>query len=584
MSYKRLASDWLCALILGITLWAVTWWMDRCSLGLQSDVYIMTWGSVGNALPFLLLFILLLFLTNRLLTSLVVVFVLSSLFYYANYKKNEYLGKPLSGDDFIFVRYLDWGVLDLFSAYVDVERIVLTSFFVFLIILGFVFYEEVFFKGKSWPRFLSAIVLSGLLILAIKSEMIDGFYNFKLMRFSWDDKTSVLHAGVMSKIIYSSIKDKAANDEPVNYKSVDHILDRYSVAREVSSDGGIIGDLPDVIIVQSEAFSDPTLLKGLDNLRSLLPVYANAVAQGAAGFMNVPTFGGGTIRTEYEVLTGVPLLAYPKIEFPYLQLKTSNVDSLALQLKNNGYYSTAIHGNTGSFWNRTDFYRRAHFDRFLTISDFSKTLHADGFFASDESMTDLIIEQLNDEREKNKFIFAVSIEAHGPYLAQNEDLENSGVADLSNELSPQARLELSNYLYHIRNADIQLGRLYDYLEKRNKPYILAFYGDHLPAFISVYNEVSFKNNLPAKSQKVPWVVFTNLPDKSFDIPASWSLGAAILDKAKIKTSPYLKLINNFIDKGRLHKPDSDFIDLLSVSRLQVQGKLVEYLGGGESAK
>lgn len=583
MSYKRWASDWLCALILGITLWAITWWMDRCSLGLQSDVYMMTWGSVGNALPFLLFFISLLFLINRLLTSFVVILTLSALFYYANYKKIEYLGKPLSGDDFIFVRYFDRGALDLFSAYVDVEWVGLSVFLIFLIVLCFVYYEKAFFKGKSWTRFLSAIVFCGLLFGAITTKIADILYDFRLMRFSWDDKTSVLHAGVISKIIYSSIKDKAANDEPVNYKSVGHILDRYSVAREVSSGNEIIGGLPDIIIVQSEAFFDPTLLKGLDDLRSLLPVYANAVAQGAAGYMDVPTFGGGTIRTEYEVLTGVPLQAYPKIEFPYLQLKTSDVDSLALQLKKNGYYSIAIHGNTGSFWNRTDFFRRAHFDRFLTISDFSTTSHKDGFFSSDESMTDLIVEQLNSGREDNKFIFAVSIEAHGPYFAKNGDLEDSGVG-LPGELSSQARLELRNYLYHIRNADIQLGRLYDYLEKRNKPYILAFYGDHLPAFTSVYNEMLFKNNLPAKSQKVPWVVFTNLPDKSFDIPASWSLGAAILERAKIKTSPYLNLLSNFINNGGLHKSDSDFIDLLSVSRLQVQGKFVEYLGRKESRK
>ncbi|WP_282352655.1 LTA synthase family protein [Pseudomonas sp. PS01303] len=576
MRYSRLVASWSSVFILSVTLWALIWWFDRISLGLEPGVYLFTWGSVGNFLPFFIIFISLLLLINRLVAPFLIALASGALFYFASFKKSELLGRPLSSEDILFVRYLDRGAIDLFKSYIDIKWLVLSIVMALIFVFVFIFVESRVFRKRSIARLLVSCVFTGMLAIAGYFGSPDKFYDFRLMRFSWNDQTSVLHAGVISKIIYNFIKDKAANDEPVNYRDVDYIVDKYGSDQGVSASVSDQENMPDIIIVQSEAFSDPALFKGADELRAAVPVYAAAVEQGRAGYMKVPTFGGGTIRTEYEVLSGCPLLAYPKIEFPYMQLDSTDVDGLAAQAKKTGYSTLAIHGNTGSFWNRTEFFKKAHFDKFLTITDFLEDSKKNGFFMSDQSLTDLIIHQFDNHNER-KFVFAVSIEAHGPYSSKDSTLDKYGNSGILRSLSPEAQSELQTYMGHIHNADAQLGRLHDYLEKRNKPYILAFYGDHLPSFVSVYNELSFKNGLPAKSQQVPWVVFTNVPGEAFNIQTSWALGAAIFNRAGIRSSQYLNLLNAFARTEGGSASESELQALHSVVRLQVQGKFSEYI-------
>jgi phosphoglycerol transferase MdoB-like AlkP superfamily enzyme len=550
--------------------------MDRYSLGLQLSTYMFTWGAIGNVLPFGALFIAGLLLINRLLASFVIALAAGMTFYYVSFKKNQYLGKPLSDEDFLFLRYFDNDTLELFKGYVDARMVVVAFLAILFFMFCFVRFEMRFFQKKSKGRYVGLALFVCLSLGMVSPNGASTIYDFKRMRISWNDQLSALHAGVMSKIIYTILEVESVNNEPINNEEVDYLARKYAFDNEYFQYNS---EKPDIVVIQSEAFSDPTLIEGVDNLQSLLPFYAKAMEEGSAGYMKVPTFGGGTIRTEYEVLSGVPLFAYPKIEFPYMQIKSSKVDSLATEAKRNGYYTTAIHGNTGNFWNRNNFFKKAGFDKFLTIKEFPSDAKKDGFFMSDKSMTDLIITQL-DNADTKKFIFSISIEAHGPYLSKDAKDDRASNVKPPEGLSPESALEFKNYLYHIRNADLELGRLHDYLEERNKPYILVFYGDHLPSFNSLYKEVTFKNNLPGRSQMVPWVMFTNTQGGRFQVSASWGLGAAVLDRAKLKKSPYFDLINNFAVNAQALNEEPDNRALLSLARLQARGELTDHLKSG----
>lgn len=561
--------------ILLVFLWALVWWMDRYSLGYQLGVYMFAWGSVGNALPFVFLFVLGLLAFNRLIASFFVALLAGIIFYYINYKKNQYLGKPLSEEDFFFLNNLDGNAIDLFKGYVDLWKVSIFLFVFIFIAFLFIFFETRFFTKNSKARYIGGVVVIGVGVWFLSLGGIGKVYDFKLMRFSWNGPTSTLHAGVVSKIIYSLAKLSSANDEPVDVRDINFFVEKFSSISNLVEGY----DKPDVIIIQSEAFSNPTLFNKVDDLHSLLPVYAKAIEQGNTGYMKVPTFGGGTIRTEYEVLSGVPLFALPKIEFPYMQIKAHKVETLASEFGRNGYSATAIHANSGNFWNRKKFFERAGFDKFITIEDFPSYVVKDGFFMSDKSMTDVVISQFANGEEK-KFIFAVSIEAHGPYESNDTREGRINKITLPDGLSAQSKIEYENYIYHISNADAELGRLHDYLELRGKPYILVFYGDHLPAFNSLYKDLSFKNGLPAKAQLVPWVMFSNVQNGSLVAPESWLLGAAVVNKAKLNTSAYFQLINRFSIDSKASNDERVAQALLSIARSQSQGKFGEHIKVG----
>lgn len=560
-----------------MTLWLSIWWMDRSSLELELDAYIFTVGSAGNFLPFGLMFLTFLTLFNRLLTSFLLTLSLAALFYYISFVKSNILGKPLAGEDLIFLSYLDKSTLSLFSSYIN-PTIGLFALAAFILIFALsVYFESRFFSKNSKIRLVS--FSATLAIVATNHLWSSKVYSFDNMRFSWSEQISTLHAGLVSKIIHTEIKAQEALKEPINNDDAHYIVSHFGSPPSPQANA----TSPDIIIIQSESFFDPAVIEGAPETKDLLPTYYSALSEGNAGYMTVPTFGGGTIRTEYEVLTGVPMTAFPLMQFPYLQIRKNHLESLATTTKANGYIATAIHGNSGTFWNRKSIFKKAGFDNFLTLEEFPKNAKKDGYFISDESMTDLIIDQLNKQQEKHKFIFAISIEGHGPYdTSPVTDTVLRDTIPTPKGLSKSGELEYKNYLYHIHNADKELGRLKKYLDGRGKPYILVFYGDHLPGFTAIYNEITFKNQLAAKEQPVPIVIYSHGVNSTTKPVNSWSLGANILKDAGLHTPLYTDIINNMSIRTTQQKEDQSAF--LSVARLQFSEDLESFIKEAHNKK
>lgn len=64
----------------------------------------------------------------------------------------------------------------------------------------------------------------------------------------------------------------------------------------------------------------------------------------------MPTYGGGTVRSEFEVLTGLSTDYLPVGEIPNNNiLKKQPVESLAYILRDYGYGTNVIHNYEGNF-------------------------------------------------------------------------------------------------------------------------------------------------------------------------------------------------------------------------------------------
>ncbi|TIT57607.1 MAG: hypothetical protein E5W60_23715, partial [Mesorhizobium sp.] len=89
---------------------------------------------------------------------------------------------------------------------------------------------------------------------------------------------------------------------------------------------------PDIIVVMSESFWDPTKLPGV----TITPDPIPNVRALRSGYMFSPEFGGMTANIEFEALTGFSNAFLPAGSIPYQQYVRTPTPSLATFLKSEG--------------------------------------------------------------------------------------------------------------------------------------------------------------------------------------------------------------------------------------------------------
>lgn len=526
-----------------IGLGLLSWSFDRGSINVALSAYVFNYGFFVNAVPVLLVFFLLLTLSNRWALSTVATVLLTGGIYAINTLKLQYLRTPVSFGDIYILENLHVATIRLLSHYLNLWYLAGGLLLVIVAIFSSARWEPAFFGRRRWPRLaVGAATLFCLYGIVSGSAWVANAYNAKRLRIiPWSPELSVLHAGLFSTLVNTNAERFRILDVPVDDDAASGViglpLPVGALPPTASHDAP-----PDIVVIQSESFFDPAILKDVDSTDAELPNLKRALATGVGGTMKAPTFGGGTLRTEFEVLTGIPMAAYPAMSFPYLQITKRSIPGIVHVVHDAGYEAIAIHGNGGGFWNRSKAFKAIGFDQFVTAADFPKDAAREGWYYADSAMTDQIIQKLTGA-DKPAFIFAISIEAHGPYL--NIPVNDTNERDhlpAPADIGKAGALEYRNYLYHIRNADRQLGRLWKFLASRNRPYILVFYGDHLPGLQQVYSAAGFDNGGSAPEQFVPWlIVGSHLTNQSRHIH-SWALGSEILSSAGITLPPYYRLI------------------------------------------
>ena len=127
-------------------------------------------------------------------------------------------------------------------------------------------------------------------------------------------------------------------------------------------------ELPNVVFLQLESFFDVNYLKNVAFSENPLPHFTALKEENSHGFLTVPSIGGGTANTEFEVLTGMSLDFFGTGEYPYKTILQSQAcGSLAYDMKELGYKTHAMHNNTGTFYDRNRVYPNLGFDSFTPL-------------------------------------------------------------------------------------------------------------------------------------------------------------------------------------------------------------------------
>ncbi|MBB4569788.1 LTA synthase family protein [Rhizobium leucaenae] len=250
---------------------------------------------------------------------------------------------------------------------------------------------------------------------------------------------------------------------------------------------------PDIIMLMSESFWDPNRLSNLTFTPDPMP----NIREAQSGYVFSPEFGGMTANVEFEALTGFSNAFLPYGSIPYQQYVRRPMPSLATFFRGEGYAARSIHPFSGWFWNRNEVYKAFGFEEFRT-EETMPPMEKRGLFASDDSLMKEIMRE-GDAMERPFFIFAVTLQGHGPY-EPHRYTENT--VDIKGDLSDADRDTLATYTQGVREADQSLKMLMDWASKRDRETIIVLWGDHLPPLGTVYPDTSYMPEQVA-SRKAP---------------------------------------------------------------------------------
>ncbi|MEW9625536.1 LTA synthase family protein [Rhodanobacter geophilus] len=499
---------------------------------------------LANAWPGLLCAGLLLVMTRRLLLSFGLAYLLQGLIYGVSALKAANLGTPLLPADFRMAGQLRKGGFHVLAGYLP------HSPWPYLAMVGGVLIlvamwrlEPPLFERRTGGK---RLVAGGVLALLLGS-LLGGWsgwakiYNGRVLWLEpWSAASTRVHAGLLSELVMFHLQygqQKPKPDRAIAEQLIGQSADALRQHLQMPN----ASVLPDIVVIQSESFFDPSIMKGYAH-DDLAPNLHRLARHGISGALHVPTFGGGTIRTEFEVLTGLSLRYFDNLQFPYLQIGRKPLPSLVRVLDEHGYATVAVHGNDPTFWNRDTAFKTLGFQRFVSQSAFPPDAPNDGKYMADSAMTDEIMRQLKDSGPP-QFIFAISIEAHGPYDVEPKDTAARDAIAVPAGIEGRNKRELQDYLYHMQHADQELGRLSAWLARRQRPTLLLFYGDHLPALTDSYRIDGFVNGQDMLAQAGTWLLVDPhaTGNAVHEDTASWLLPGKLLAAAGIHDDPYYAL-------------------------------------------
>lgn len=425
--------------------------------------------------------------------SLLVVAPLILALAFIGHQKSLYLGDPLYPTDFLYARQ----IVELMPLLVRDRPF--TGVAMAIGIIGGL--ALLIYAWRTWRRRAPAIPYKGRLARLIISVPLLAFFAsiMDYATFSWSrDRLQIIPMMWDQKENYNSngFALAFALNVPMAHVTAPPGYSEKAIAAIAKPEAPISmpQQKPDIIVVMSESFWDPT---GLPNVK-ITPDPIPTVRGLQSGHMFSPEFGGMTANIEFEALTGFSNAFLPAGSIPYQQYVRSPIPSVATFLKSEGYETRAIHPGTSWFWNRTPVYKDFGFDDFKSEENLPN-MEKRGPLASDASMTAEIIKEA-DATEDPFFFFAVSLQNHGPYEPHRY---SDPTHKIQASTSQWAQDSLLSFTEGASDADKGLQQLIDWANKRQRPTVIAFFGDHLPPLGPVYVETGFLKEPVAPRRESP---------------------------------------------------------------------------------
>ena len=524
-------------------------------------------AQVYNILLFELIAWILFFLTGKVRTALRIETLFACFYGIVNHYIMAFRSTPFVPWDIFSIR-TGISVADNYDFTPSKEMLLVTGVFVVLFLaLGFI---KFYLKKNLFSRSIPFICLSCLLAIFVNCLQDDEFQTDSYLYpylFTPAHMTKV--NGMM--VTFAMNLEYIYVEKPSGYsvENAKQILASYEKNENPINDSdepkGISQkNLPNIIVIMNEAFSDLSVLGDFTTNEDYMPFLhklQNGYENTITGNLTVSVCGGNTANSEFEFLTGHTMDFFPVGSIPYQQYIKEKIPSIVNQLSELGYLTYGLHPYNASGWNRDTVYEDLGFSKSFFLSDFTNRRYIRNYVSDKTSYRKII--DLYEKKEKGipLFAFEVTMQNHGGYT----NLYENFTPDIYVE--EFTHLALNQYLSLIKVSDSELEQLISYFEKEEEDTMIVFFGDHQPNDY-VVNPILRLNGetTPQLRYIVPYVIWANFDiseEKNADTDISY-LSTNVLKTAGISTNAYQNFLLEMEEKIAEAKKHGDKAELLEI--------------------
>lgn len=401
----------------------------------------------------------------------------------------------------------------------------------------------------------------------VRSQQSKNIMQFK----RWDIPASYKCNGLTYSTVESCVKYIRKKPNYYSQAKIQEIKDKVDKA-EASDNRTLNNKKPNILFVQLEAFMDPTEVKGIKYSEDPIPNFRKLTQTFTHGMASAPTTGGGTVRTEFEVMTGNNIDYLTPGEIPYNTiLKSKYYNSVATTLKSEGYKAHAVHNFQGNFYGRNNAYAKLGFDDFTSKEYMSNYELNEREWVKDVILTKYI-EKALDSTKDSDLVYTVSVQGHSSYPTDAENYDFP--IKVSGTLDQKVLNQMYYYVNQIKGTDDFIGELVDMVNKRDEDTIILFYSDHMPK-LKIFEDDDFYLD----KYKAPFAFYANFDIEKYDIDEieSYELSSLMFKEAGLKYGP-MERFNTYM------KDDPEFSKMQDLIEYDVLFGKSYYINDDEKAK
>lgn len=447
-----------------------------------------------------------------------------------------------------------------------------------LIVLAFI--AVVFHLNPKLPRhkpFKRAIAAAACAGISMCMIVFPGFYT-PVYNFFKLDTTAASNAFLLNEkfdnnsflaFIVETASESFENRlvEPENYNEeyVSTLIDT-DIDETENFNGGV---KPNVIVVMSESYADFRVFDELGIDDSYYAGFDKACAEGKSGIAVTPTYASYTVRSEFELLFGLPVRGLNTPNMPQRELADREQPAFAQYYKSWGYKTAYVHPFQGSFYSRTRIYGDFGFDTMIFhddiegVTDFTVPVEHFGTYVDDNTVFNQLLDLIKTTDDP-MYIHTTTMQNHQPYNL-GEDPDD----------------EIGNYLTWVKHTNEGLDSFLEELKKLDEPTLVFFVGDHFPSLrgeTSVYNQLNITGENCSTLYEQKYFFWSNYDADLSDVPEEkfsfFYVPYIIADIIDAPHDSFIESMDEYMKEIPIYStdyndgtPDNDMLDVLTYDRV-----------------
>ena len=329
------------------------------------------------------------------------------------------------------------------------------------------------------------------------------------------------------------------------------------------------GQKPNVIVIMSESNADFRVFNELKIDKKYYKKFDKAVSEGKGGIAITPTYASWTVRSEFELLFGLPVRGINTPNMPQRELADREQPALAQYYKSWGYNTIYVHPFQNNFYSRSRIYghfgfrKMIYHDDYENTTDFTVPVKHFGTYVDDSTVFEQIIKEIKTSKQPI-YLHTTTMQNHQPYN-QGEDPDD----------------EFTNYLTWISHSYDGLETFLKELKNIEEPTLVFFVGDHFPSLrgeTSVYNQLGLNGENCKALYQQKYFFWSNYNADFSYVPnheiSFFYIPYVIFNIIDAPRDAFIEKMNGFMEKEPVYSdeydsdtPRDDELDILTIDRV-----------------